>query len=81
MANIEDYIRWRGDLPFDVDPFNEVDNLILSQLSYTDFEGVVPASKNESVSLKEAEKKFFELHTEEEIMDTIMMVKEAPFLM
>ncbi len=81
MANIEDYIRWRGDLPFDVDPFNEVDNLILSQLSYTDFEGVVPASKNESVSLKEAEKKFFELHTEEEIMDTIMMVKVAPFLM
>ena len=37
MANISDYIDWRGDVPFDVAPFNEVDNLILSELVYTDF--------------------------------------------
>ncbi|MDO5028073.1 MAG: DUF2974 domain-containing protein [Bacillota bacterium] len=37
MANLFDYIKWRGDLSFDSDPFNEVDNLILCQLSYADF--------------------------------------------
>lgn len=42
MGNIIDYIDWRGDLPLSVDPFNEVDNLILSQLAYFDFSGLVP---------------------------------------
>ncbi|MDC7226943.1 MAG: DUF2974 domain-containing protein [Spirochaetales bacterium] len=38
MANILDYIQWRGDLAFSADPFNEVDNLILARLSYIDFD-------------------------------------------
>lgn len=42
MANISDYLDWRGDIPFTADPFNEVDNLILSELAYTNFEGIVP---------------------------------------
>ena len=41
MANILDYIDWRGDLSFDVSPFNEVDGLILSQLSYVIFDGIL----------------------------------------
>jgi hypothetical protein len=44
MANLLDYLDWRGDLPFDRAPFNEVDNLIFACLSYIDFEGVVPAA-------------------------------------
>ena len=32
MANISDYLDWRGDLDFSVSPFCEVDNLILSEL-------------------------------------------------
>ena len=28
MATIFDYLEWRGDISFDSDPFNEVDNLI-----------------------------------------------------
>lgn len=32
MANIMDYMDWRGDLSFEADEFNEVDNLILAQL-------------------------------------------------
>ena len=27
MANIMDYLDWRGDLPLTVSPFNEVDGL------------------------------------------------------
>jgi hypothetical protein len=30
MASIFDYLQWRCDVPFSVDPFNEVDNLVLS---------------------------------------------------
>ena len=41
MADILEYLDWRGDIPFDVDPFNDVDNLILAQISYTDLEGVM----------------------------------------
>ncbi len=34
MPNILDYIKWRGDLSFTQDKFNNVDNLILSRFSY-----------------------------------------------
>ena len=37
MGNILDYLDWRGDIPFSVDPFNEVDNLLLSELAYVNF--------------------------------------------
>ena len=44
MANLVDYIYWRGDLPFSTVPFNELDNLVLSMASYVDFGGIVPES-------------------------------------
>lgn len=34
MSSIYDYLDWRGDLSFSQDPFNEVDALVLSWLSY-----------------------------------------------
>ena len=42
MSNICDYLQWRGDLEFERDGFNEVDNLIFATLSYLDFSGIVP---------------------------------------
>lgn len=42
MANILDYLRWRGDIPLALSPFNDVDNLILARLSYIKFDGIVP---------------------------------------
>ena len=41
MANIIDYIDWRGDLGFECAPFNDVDALILAQLSYLPFDGIL----------------------------------------
>ncbi len=41
MANILDYLNWRGDIPFSVDPFNEVDGLILAELAYIPLNGIV----------------------------------------
>lgn len=32
-----DYLKWRGDLSFSADPFNEVDNLVLCTIAYLNF--------------------------------------------
>lgn len=37
MANIIDYIAWRGDITFGMSPFCEVDNVIFSALSAVDY--------------------------------------------
>ena len=34
MASILDYLDWRGDITFAERAFNEVDNLLLAELSY-----------------------------------------------
>ena len=41
MADVFDYLAWRGDLSFDMAEANEGDRLILCMLSFTDFEGIV----------------------------------------
>ena len=41
-GNIIDYLEWYGDFDFSVLPFNEVDNLILAELSYAGLAGIVP---------------------------------------
>ncbi len=41
MANIIDYLDWRGDLTFSQSPFNAVDSLILCQLSYMAFDSIL----------------------------------------
>ena len=44
MSNFLDYIDWRGDLDFNSSPFNEVDAAILCQITYLDFEDLIPSS-------------------------------------
>ena len=58
MANLLDYLDWRGDLTLAQDPFNEVDNLILAELSFVDFGGIVPDEGGE-VPLGEAAAAYF----------------------
>ena len=48
MATIHDYLQWRGDLSFEQSAFNNVDNLILSRLSYYPFDDIVPKSFDEN---------------------------------
>ena len=61
MFNMMDYINWRGDLGFSESPFNVVDNLIFTQLSYLDFSGIVPEKISDSVTLKDARDKYLKL--------------------
>ncbi len=82
MSNIEDYLEWRGDIPFFVDPFNEVDNLILSELIYTNFDGIVPGQDSkEKISLKAASKEFFIRKKDEEVQTALSSLRMAPTLM
>ena len=39
MANILDYLAWRGDIPLSASPWNELDSLLISVLSYLNFHG------------------------------------------
>ncbi len=41
MSNVLDYIAWRGDLSFDASPFNEIDVLVLCQITYLRFDGIL----------------------------------------
>ncbi|MBQ3276497.1 MAG: DUF2974 domain-containing protein [Oscillospiraceae bacterium] len=42
MADIMDYLDWRGDVPFSVSPVNEVDEFILCKIGTPDLSGMVP---------------------------------------
>lgn len=44
MADMFDYLFWRGDLSFTEVPFNDADAMILCQLAYIDYTDVVPAA-------------------------------------
>ena len=54
MANIIDYVQWRGDIPLAQVPLCAVDALILSFLSYMPFDGRISDSLEESVLLSDA---------------------------
>ena len=56
MSNIIDYIEWRGDLSFTSSKFNEIDNLVLSRVSYFPFENLI--QDGETITLNEAYQRF-----------------------
>lgn len=56
MANIIDYVKWRGDLNLKVSDFNEIDSLILNRFSYFPLDNIM--KENEKVSIKELSKRF-----------------------
>ncbi len=61
MSNIIDYLAWRGDIALVQSPFNEVDSLILSVLSYLPFDGIVPSAFDRNgVRIAEAQAAFAE---------------------
>ena len=43
MADLFQYVFWRGDLPLSAVPLCDVDALLFARLAYIPFEGVVPA--------------------------------------
>lgn len=77
-----DYIKWRGDLTFDESPFNDVDNLILSHISYTDLDGIVPdPGTKDTILLKDAAEAFFDINDEDELSKSKSFIASAPFIL
>ena len=63
MGTLFDYLDWRGDLSFRQVPLCEVDNQILSQICYVNFEGVVPRELDgRGVLLNAAAKSYLRAH-------------------
>lgn len=50
MNTILDYLEWRGDLSFNERPFNEIDNLIFSELAYFQFSDVMEPEETITIS-------------------------------
>ena len=75
MANMIDYLDWRGDITLRQSPFNEVDNLILSNLSYGRFDGIVPPMEESALLLLPAAAK---AHAEKGPFDVLKFDALAP---
>lgn len=58
MADLIDYVKWRGDVDFKASPFNAVDNLVLCQISYLHFDGLLDSSFKSATPLSELFEKF-----------------------
>ena len=54
LADMFDYLTWRGDIPFSAMGPNPVDGLILSNLSYINFSAATPHTPYSRVSLEQA---------------------------
>ena len=65
MPNIFDYMKWR-DLPLKKVEFNEIDNLILSRVSYFPFDELI--KDEEKITLKEAYDRYQKINKKKEII-------------
>ena len=65
MANVFDYLQWRGDLSFTKDPPNAVDALIFSTLAYIPYTGRAEVFPTTPVTLREAAEEVFALEDPE----------------
>lgn len=81
MPNIMDYLQWRGDLTLSQSPFCEVDNLILSYLSYVNLDGIAPAPQMGAMTVKEASNLFFDLYSPECLKADRSFIRLAPYVM
>lgn len=68
MANIFDYLDWRGDLTIKQAPVNAIDCLILGTLAYVDFEMTgLYLSGDEGVTIKEAGFGFQQMNADKKV--------------
>lgn len=82
MANIMDYLNWRGELSFSQDGLNEIDSLILSNISYVALDRIVPSPwEPDTILLKDAIRQFWEGQEEQEQLKRCSLIKMAPFIM
>ena len=77
--DIFDYLKWRADVPLSADPFNEVDQLILCELAYSDFEWL--AGSNDGITIKDLQAEFFARNSREDLLARDSFIAKAPLLL
>lgn len=59
QSNVFDYLIWRGDLSFKESKINEIDIVVLTQISILDLKGIVPSiDEDQSISIYDAYEAF-----------------------
>ena len=81
MANIVDYIQWRGDLNLEQSPFCEVDALILSYFAYVNLDGIAPLQGEDPATVGEVSERFFSRYTPQELEADRSFIRCAPEVM
>ncbi len=79
MDNLFNYLKWRADVPFSVAPFNEIDNMLLAELVYSNLD-CVPAC-GEQVPIRKVRDEFFNTHSREELMESSSYSAKAAVFM
>ena len=75
-----DYLKWRNDISLSVSPFNDIDNVILSYISYMNFDELF--SDNEGIyDIEEVLKTFCEKYSLDEIKDKGQFTERSPLLL
>ncbi len=77
MANLFDYLKWRGDLSLEQTSINDIDSLVLSRLSYLPFDGIVPDTFSSGVTVAEAAAGLLQ---RDDVEDEVIMKMDLPFL-
>lgn len=65
MAKLLDYLYLRKDITFKERPFNTIDAMILTELSYVDWDDIIG---KEEMPMKVAIEKFLEINSQEYIL-------------
>lgn len=67
-----DYIDRYGDYSFEEKEFNEIDNVILSMITYIDCSGIVSEGNKEKISIYDASLQLFKKYSEKDIKNAII---------
>ena len=73
--NVINYLKKYGKYTFEEKPFNEVDNLVLSLLAYTNFLGIVSSNNKNKIRLEDAGNLY--LRKNGTIVNDVLPIKEA----
>ena len=73
MANILDYVEWRGDLSFAKSKFNIIDAIAFSQIVFLNLKGIVPA--RDKITLFDCAQKYFKREGKNKSLGLIVPIK------
>lgn len=67
MANVYDYLAWRGDIPCSHSPFGEVDGMILARLAYLPLDSVMEQGSDKRIPLADVGRELLQKHAAGEV--------------